>query len=183
MTTSRIPPTSIETAPEATRPILQELKKAIGMVPNLYATIGHSPVALQGVLAFGKTLGGGKLSGRELELISLHVAQLNGCGYCVSAHTALAARAGIAAEEALAARAGQGHSAREAAILSLARRVVRTGGAGAGTEVALAREAGLTDGELIEVLAQVALNAFTNAVGIVAGLAIDFPAAPRLPQG
>ena len=67
-------------------------------------------------------------------------------------------------------------------ILAFARRVVRTGGSRAGTDLARLREAGVSDGEVIDVLAVVALNAFRNAVNIVADAEIDFPKAPRLPS-
>ena len=59
--------------------------------------------------------------------------------------------------------------------------MVRTGGSGAGTELVRAKEAGLTDGEIVEVLAHGALKAFTNAVAILAQTDIDFPKQPLLP--
>ncbi len=178
---ARIAPVTGTTAPEESRPVLEGLKKAIGMVPNLYATVAHSPAALKGYLAFWEALGGGKLSKREAELLALHVSELNGCSYCLSAHTALAARAGASPEDAAAAREGQSQSRREKALFALARRIVRTGGARAGRELAEAREAGLTDGEIVEVIAHVAARVFTNATAILAETEIDFPKAPRLP--
>jgi uncharacterized peroxidase-related enzyme len=179
---ARIPPVTSTTTPEATRPILEGIQKAIGMVPNLYATLGHSPAALKGYLALSEALSGGKLSPREAELLALHVSELNGCSYCLSAHTALATRAGASPEDAAAAREGQSPSRRERAIFALARRIVRTGGARAGRELAEAREAGLTDGEIVEVVAHVAARVFTNAAAILAETEIDFPRAPRLPS-
>jgi alkylhydroperoxidase family enzyme len=80
------------------------------------------------------------------------------------------------------ARDGHGQNAREDALLGLVRRVVRTGGAGTGTELAALREAGVSDREVVEVLAHVALKAFTNAVALVAQTEIDFPKQPRLPS-
>lgn len=67
-------------------------------------------------------------------------------------------------------------------MLDLVRRVVRTGGVGAGLELKAVREAGLSDAEIIEVLAHVALKAFTNAVALVAQTEVDFPKQPRLPE-
>lgn len=179
--TARIPATTETTVPDATRPILARLRQTVGMVPNIYATIGHSPGSLTSVLTWSDAIGKGTLTGREIELLNLHLSELNGCAYCVSAHTALAARAGITPTEAEGARDGLGATPREQAILALARRVLRTGGARAGSEIARAREAGLTDAELIDVLAVVALNTFRNAVNLVAETEIDFPPAPRLP--
>jgi AhpD family alkylhydroperoxidase len=115
-------------------------------------------------------------------VLALHVSELNGCSYCLSAHTLLAARAGASGEEAAAAREGQSRSRRERAILALGRRILRTGGARAGRELAEAREAGLTDGEILEVVAHVAARALTNATALLAETEIDFPKAPRLPS-
>ena len=180
--TARIVPVTRETAPAATRPYLDKLSAAFGRVPNLFATIGQSPAALGGYLAFVDALGAGALSAREIELLNLEVSELNGCAYCVSAHAGLATRAGMSRDEIAAARAGQAANPREAALLALARRVVRTGGAGAGGELARAREAGLSDAEIVEVIAHVASKTFTNAVAQVAATEIDFPRAPHLPQ-
>lgn len=179
---TRIQPTTIESAPEATRPMLEALKKNLGMTPNLFATIGHSPQALGMLLSAMDTLGKGNLSAREVEAINLHASELNGCGYCVSAHAGLGRRAGLSPDDIGAVRSGRGGNAREQAILDLVQRVVRTGGLGAGRELARSREAGLSDGEVVEVLAHVALKAFTNAVALVAQTEIDFPRAPGLPE-
>lgn len=179
----RIAPTTVATAPEETKSLLMSIKKTLGSVPNLFATIGQSPAALRGYLAFTDALAtGGALAARDIELVNLHVSELNGCGYCLSAHAALGARVGLSPGEIAAARAGHGSAARDAAILSLARRLVRTGGAGAGTELACAREVGLSDAEIVEVMAHVASKTFTNALAILAQTEIDFPKAPRLPQ-
>lgn len=174
---TRIAPLTLEQVPS-----LAGLKKALGMVPNLFATIAHSPVALSGYLAFTDALSKGTLTGREIELINLHTSELNGCGYCVSAHGALAQRFELSADDIMAARHGRGRDEREDALLALVRRVVRTGGGGTGTEFERAKKAGLTDAALIEVLAHVASKLFTNAVAQVAQTTIDFPQQPNLPR-
>lgn len=178
---ARIDPTTPETAPEATRPLLAQMKQAFGMIPQLYATIGHSPASLQAVLGWGAALDRSALSKREIELLHLHVSELNGCGYCIAAHSAVAKGAGLSVEEIERARAGTGASPREDALLGLARRVVRTGGAHAGSELAQAREAGISDAAIIDALAVVALKTFTNAVALVAQTPIDFPKVKRMP--
>ena len=177
----RIPPVPLAIAPEKVRPSFEGLKKTLGTVPNLFATIGQSPEALQALLAAMDALSRGALSAREAEQVNLLTSELNGCAYCVSAHGALGKLAGLAPDDIQAARGGRGSGVREQAILDLVRRVVRTGGSGAGTELVRAKEAGLTDGEIVEVLAHVALKAFTNAVAILAQTDIDFPKQPLLP--
>ena len=179
--TARIAPTTTTTAPDATRPLLAQLQQGLGKVPNLFATIGHSPGALASLLAWDGALAQGALSRREIELLNLHVSELNGCAYCLSAHGALGAMQKIPAADLERARAGLGANPREDALLALARRVVRTGGAHAGGELARAREAGISDAAIVDTLALVALKTFTNAVALVAQTEVDFPRAPHLP--
>jgi uncharacterized peroxidase-related enzyme len=179
--TARIHPTTPTNTPEATQPLLAQLKASLGMVPALYATIGHSPGTLQAYLAWGAALEKGSLSRREIELLNIHVSELNGCGYCLSAHVLVGAQVGLSASDIEAARSGTGANAREEALLALARRVVRTGGAGAGAELARAREAAVTDAQIVDALAVVAIRSFTNAMAIVAQTPIDFPKVARLP--
>lgn len=152
------------------------------MVPKIFATIGHSPAALAALLEATQRLAGGELGAREIELVNVATSELNGCGYCVAAHTALGRRAVLSDEELAAARRGQGANRREQAILDLVRRAVRTGGSYAGTELARARAAGLSDGAIMEVLAHVGLKTFTNAAALIAQVEIDFPRPPELPQ-
>jgi uncharacterized peroxidase-related enzyme len=179
---SRIAPVKVETAPEGSRVLLESLRKSLGMVPNLFATIGQSPEALGALLGATEALAKGRLSAQEVETVNLFTSELNGCGYCVSAHTALGKLSGLSGEQIDAVRTGRGSSPRVDAILALVRRVVRTGGIGAGTELARAREAGISDREVVEILAHIALKAFTNAVALVAQTDVDFPKPARLPQ-
>lgn len=180
--TSRILPTTIETAPEASRHTLSHLEQSFGRIPDLYATIAHSPTSLDSYLSWDHALTHSSLSRREIEQLYLHVSELNGCGYCVAAHEALGKHLGLSNLDVERARLGVGSNPRENALLALARRVVRTGGAKAGGEIAQCREAEVGDATIIDVLAAVALKTFTNAVAIVAQTSIDFPKAPRSPH-
>ncbi|OJH39744.1 carboxymuconolactone decarboxylase family protein [Cystobacter ferrugineus] len=180
---SRISIPTADTAPAATRPVLQTLQRKLGRVPNLYATIGHSPGALQSMLAWEEALSRSRtISRREREQLNLHVSELNGCGYCISAHSAIGKSLGLSEQDIEAARVGAGANARENAILALARRVVRTGGHGAGGELVRAREAGLSEAEVVDVIAAVSLRSFTNAVAVIAQTELDWPKAPALPE-
>ncbi len=179
---SRLTLPTLQTAPEGSRPALEGLKQALGTVPNLFAVIGNSPAALTGYLGFTAALDKGSLTGREIELINLHVSELNGCGYCVAAHGALSKRFELSASDIERARLGVGASDRENALLALARRITRTGGAQAGTELEIARKAGVTDAQIVEVAAHVASKLFTNAIGIMSQVAIDMPAQPNAPK-
>jgi AhpD family alkylhydroperoxidase len=87
---SRLPtPATIEDAPEASRSLLTAVKKQLGVVPNLFRLVSNSPAALEGYLGMSGALAKGKLPPATRERIALAVAQINGCSYCLSAHTYL----------------------------------------------------------------------------------------------
>jgi len=178
----RIKPVKFEEATPQQREALEKVKAALGKVPALYATFGQAPAVLTALLQFQGALGKGGLTARDRDLIDLHVSQLNGCAYCVSAHTAIAKGNKLSDAEILRIRDGQGDTPRDAAVLALSRRIAKTNGLGAGAEIAQAREAGLSDPDIVEVVAAAALRALVNAVAITAGTEIDWPKAPRIPE-
>ena len=88
---SRLPiPATIEDAPAASRSLLEAVKKQLGVVPNLFRLVANSSAALEGYLGLSGALAKGKLPAATRERIALAVAEINGCGYCLSAHTYLA---------------------------------------------------------------------------------------------
>jgi uncharacterized peroxidase-related enzyme len=180
--TVRIQPQTYANAPETVKITFDHLKSSVGMVPNLYATIAKSPVALDAFLAFAGGLGKSNLSLQEKELINLAVSESNGCAYCLSAHTLLGGKAGLSQDQILQGRRGLGSTQREQAILDFVKKLARTGGLGTGGEVKRALSAGLSEAEVIEVIALIAAKQFLNAVAITAGVDIDFPRAPLLPE-
>ena len=87
---SRIPtPASISDAPSASQPLLEAVKKQLGTAPNMFRLISNSPAALEGYLALSGALNKGTLPAQTRERIALAVAEINGCNYCLSAHTYL----------------------------------------------------------------------------------------------
>ena len=87
---SRIPtPASIETAPEKSQPLLEAVKKQLGIVPNMFRAISNSPAALEGYLGLNSALAKGALEAPTRERIALAIAEFNVCDYCLSAHTYL----------------------------------------------------------------------------------------------
>lgn len=84
---SRIPTPEIDNAPEASKALLEGVKKQLGSVPNMFRLIANSPEVLNGQLAFSAALNGGKLNAATRERIALAVAEINGCNYCLSAHS------------------------------------------------------------------------------------------------
>lgn len=78
---------SIEAAPAAAPPLLEGAWKSLGSVPNLFRAIANSPQALEGYFGFNGALAKGKLDAKTRERLALTVAEINDCGYCLSAHT------------------------------------------------------------------------------------------------
>jgi AhpD family alkylhydroperoxidase len=110
-----------------------------------------------------------------LEAIALAVAQANSCDYCLSAHTALGKRAGLSDAEVASARQGRASDPKTAAIVRFARLLVENRGHATDSELAQLHQAGVTEGEIIEIVANTVLNIFTNYLNHVAGTDIDFP--------
>ncbi|HHQ4518884.1 carboxymuconolactone decarboxylase family protein [Aeromonas veronii] len=170
---SRIQPVS-QPQPAAAQ-TLTTLHRNLGMVPNLYATLAHSPALLNGFLAFAEALGKGRLTAPQRELLALAIGQANACQYCLSAHTLLASKAGFSAQEIRAARLGQASAPLDHALLQLATALVNQRGVISDEQLASARAAGVDDELLLEVLGQVVVNTLTNYGNHLAATEIDFP--------
>jgi uncharacterized peroxidase-related enzyme len=181
---TRIPtPATIEAAPAAAQPLLAAVKKQIGMAPNLFRVIANSPAALEGYLGLNGALAKGALAPATRERIALAVAEVNGCNYCLSAHTYLGKNVAKLDDAEIAAnRHGSSNDATADAAVRLAVKIVNARGHVADADIAAARLAGFSDAELIEIILHVALNTLTNYVNEVAGTVIDFPAVPAAHQ-
>ena len=154
---------------------LSQVKASLGMIPNLFATLAHAPVALDGYLSLSKTLSHGRLSARQREILALAVGQENECRYCLSAHTAMAKASGVREADVMKARGGDGEDPLERALASFAKKIVRQRGHVADEDIENARKAGIDDGLMMEVVATVALNTLTNYANELAVTEIDFP--------
>lgn len=171
---SRISAVEPPTAGEA-RALLDGVQQSLGLTPNLYRVVAHSPAALAGVLDLTRALAGGRLGARLREQIALAVAQANACDYCLSAHTALGKGVKLSDLEMALAREGRASDPRANAALRFATAVVERRGAIDDSDLAEVRRAGLDDAQIVEIVANIALNVFTNYVNKVANTEIDFP--------
>lgn len=171
----RINPASIDQIDNSTQATLESVKSKLGMVPNLFATLAHSSVALNGYISLAEIVTKGKLNARQRELIALAVAQINECQYCLSAHTLLGKGAGLSESEMMDARVGVSINTTDQAISALARKVVAQKAILSDAELNSARSAGLKDDLILEVVSNVILNLMSNYVNHIAQTAIDFP--------
>lgn len=159
-----------------TRQLFDAARAKLGVVPNLLRVFGNSPAALEGYLNFSGALAGGVLNAKVREQIALAVAEINDCHYCRSAHTFIGGKVGLSERELADARNTASADPRTAALLNLTRNLVVQRGELSDGEFQAARGAGLTDGEIVETIANVALNILTNYLNHVARTVVDFPA-------
>jgi uncharacterized peroxidase-related enzyme len=169
-------PAFIEAAPEASRPLLEAVKKQRGVIPDLFRIVATSPAALEGYLALNGALGKGQLPAAKRERIALAVAQINGCNYCLAAHSYLGQNvAKLYATEIAANRHGTSNDANANVAVRFAVKIANSRGAVDAADVSAVKAAGYSDAEIIEIIAHVALNMLTNYVNEVLGTEIDFP--------
>ena len=164
-----------ENAPQASQPLLAQIHKAFGATPNMFKAVANSPVALQSMWGSFGALGQGTLGAKLGEQIAVAIANRNRCEYCLSAHTVLGRNAGASAEEMASAQVGNSKDRRTAAALSFALEVVEKRGQVSDTSVQRLREAGFDDGQVVEIIAHVALNLFTNYINVALNVPVDFP--------
>ena len=142
--------------------------------------MANSPAVANAYLGFSQSLSTGLLPARLREQIALVVGETNGCDYCLATHTALGKGAGLSEQETCDARRAIATDDKVRVALVFARKVVSDQGNVSDEDVYQVRGAGYTDGEIAEIVANVALNIFTNYFNHVAGTEVDFPAAPEL---
>jgi uncharacterized peroxidase-related enzyme len=169
-------PASIDAAPTASQPLLEAVRKMLGSVPNLFRLVSNSPAALEGYLGMSGALAKGTLPAPTRERIALAVAEINGCDYCLSAHTYLGTNlAKLDADEIAANRDGRSNDAKADAAVRFAANIAHQRGKVSPTELQAVRDAGYSDAQIIEIVQHVALNVWTNYLNNVAQTDVDFP--------
>lgn len=163
-------------APAESRALLAEIHDAFGATPAMFRAVANSPAALRSMWGSFGALGGGAVSAQLGEQIAVAVADRNACDYCLAAHTMLGRKAGASAEEMAAAQAGESKDPKTAAALRFAIKLVDARGQVDAADVQALRDAGFDDGLIVEIVAHVALNLFTNYVNVALAVPLDFPA-------
>jgi len=174
-------PATITDAPLAAQPLLEAVKKQIGSVPNLFRVVSNSPAALEGYLGLSAALGKGALPAATRERIALAVAEINACGYCLSAHSFMGKNlAKLDEAEILANRHGHSNDPKADAAVHFAAEVTKTRGHVSDDDLRAVKMAGYDDAQVVEIVLHVALNTWTNYINSVAETVIDFPVAKAL---
>jgi uncharacterized peroxidase-related enzyme len=160
----------------AAKSMMDAVQAKIGMTPNFIRLFANSPQALEAYLGFSGSLAKGLLDAKTQERIALGVSEANSCSYCVSAHTAIGQGAGLDSAEMNAARRGSSTDTKAAAIVAFARALNSNRGEVTSAEIDAVRKAGCNDGEIVEIISQVALHSLTNLLAKASRVEIDFPA-------
>lgn len=176
----RISPVSESDRNPKVKELLGAVHKKLGTVPNIMATFAQAPPVLEAYLGFSGALAKGHLPVKLREQIALAVGEASNCDYCLAAHSALGRAAGLSDEEVADSRRGRSTDRKAEAALSFARKIVRERGWVGDEDVAALRSAGFNDGDVVELIANVSLNLFTNYFNHIAQPEIDFPKAGKL---
>jgi uncharacterized peroxidase-related enzyme len=157
--------------------ILNGMKKAMGMIPNIYAVMGYSENTLEAHSQATSILSKGAFNNREREAISLAVAEENGCKYCQSAHTAVAKMNGFSDEETYQLRKGKIGDSRLKSITELSKNIIQTKGNVNKESLEKFFQQGFDNKALVELVALISLGTLTNYLGKITNIPIDFPVA------
>ncbi len=158
--------------------IFDNLHNALGFVPNLYAAIAYSKNGLEKYLAFqnAKT----SLSNKEKEAVNLIVSQVNGCEYCLSAHTVIGKMNGFTDEQVLDIRRGKAADSKLNALVQLAADITKNRGNASEDSVDNFFAQGFNNENLVDVILQVSDKTAMNYLHNLTKVEIDFPIASAL---
>lgn len=178
MTTINVP-TRDEVSP-ANQAIFDNLKKSLGKVPNLYATLAHSEHALASYLAFQNAKS--SITGKAREVVNLVVSQVNGCKYCMAAHTVIGKMHGFTDAQILEIRSGRASfDAKLDALARLVKNITAERGHADPALVDAFIAAGWTKANLVDAIVAIGDKTVTNYLHSTTRVPVDFPAAPEIP--
>jgi uncharacterized peroxidase-related enzyme len=172
---SYIQPIELSATSGDVRSSLEDVQRALGVLPNMFRTLAHSPVALQAYTQLSSVSAKGTLNARQREQIALAVGQTNGCDYCVAAHSVIGGMTGLSTAAIQNARRLQAEQPKDSALLKLAASIVEHRGHVPIADLDAFKAAGHDDGLILEVLVNVVLNIYTNYTNHIARTTVDFP--------
>ncbi|RFS16744.1 carboxymuconolactone decarboxylase family protein [Emticicia sp. C21] len=172
-------PTREEVTP-ANQEIFDNLKKSLGFVPNLYATMAYSNNGLARFLAYSNART--SLNNKEKEAVNLIVSQLNGCIYCLSAHTAIGKMNGFTDEQILDFRRGKSENPKLNALVQLAGDIIKNKGRASEEVINAFYAQGYTNENLIDVILLISDKTAMNYIHNLTQVPVDFPVAPALSE-
>jgi AhpD family alkylhydroperoxidase len=177
MTTINVP-TRDDVSP-ANQALFDNLKKGLGMTPNLYATLAHSEHALATYLALQNAKS--SINGKAREVVNLVVSEVNACDYCLAAHTMVSKMAGFSDAQILEIRSGRASfDAKLDALAKLVKNITVKRGHADQALVEAFLAAGWTKENLVDAIVAIGDKIVTNYLHGTTLVPVDFPAAPKL---
>jgi uncharacterized peroxidase-related enzyme len=171
----RIKPVDPATAQGQAKTYLDGIQAKLGGTPNIFKTFAHSPAVGEFYANGSAALGKSTLSAALREQLALTVAGANACDYCASAHTAIGKKVGVADDELPAALQGRSKDKKTQAALTFAKKVVDSKAKISDADLKAVKDAGYTDAEVLEMIAVIAFNIFTNYFNHIVDTDVDFP--------
>jgi len=172
---TRIETINPETTTGASKELFDAVNKKLGFIPNLIKVFGNSPATLKAYLTLGEIAGSGNFSGKFREQLALAIAEENSCNYCLSAHTAVGKMNGLTLEQTESNRQGKSDDVKVEAGLQFAQLVTKDWGQVSANAIQAVKDAGYTDGDILEIILNVVANTLTNYVNHIAETEVDFP--------
>jgi uncharacterized peroxidase-related enzyme len=154
---------------------LESIQKSVGILPNIFKLMANSSNVLEGYLSFSSAIAKGTLSAQEREQIALATAGFNKCQYCASAHSLMAKKAGVSEEETKKNIHANSSISKTDSLIKFCISILQNKGHVSDQEISNIRGAGFSDEAIVEIVACVCANIFTNYFNHVAGTEIDFP--------
>jgi uncharacterized peroxidase-related enzyme len=172
---NRLHPIDPATAEGKLKNLLDAVQVGLGVIPNMFRLLANSPATLEAYLSYNRALSHGALPARIREQIALVVAETNGCDYCASAHTAIANHVGLSQDEITNALGGRAADPKADAAVRFAKLLLEKRGHISDSEFNQVKQAGLSQAEIAEIVAHVAINVLTNYFNIAVETEIDSP--------
>jgi len=137
--------------------------------------MANSPASLRAYIRAEAALVRGQLTPRQREQVALAVAEINGSSYSLSAHYDAGKSLGLTPQEMQLARNATAADPKAETMLRFTQAVVLQRGEISDDDFQALRKAGFTDAQIVEIVANIALNIFTNYFNSVAKTEVDFP--------
>ena len=172
---TRIETLNPETTTGTSKELFNAVQKKLGFIPNLIKVFGNSPATLKAYLSLGEIAASGNFSAKFREQLALAIAEENSCNYCLSAHTTVGKMSGLTDEQTEQNRQGLADDTKVQAGLQFAQLVTNNRGVVSNEELQAVKDAGYSDGEVLEIVLNVVSNTLTNYVNHIAETEVDFP--------
>ena len=171
---------TIDSAPEKSKPALQGLEQAIGVIPNLAATMAESPTLLNGFVGAFGNFHSGTFTGGQTQVLLLSNAVANTCAWAVAFHATMALKEGVAPEHVRAIRERRlPTDAKLAALSGFTRSLVEKRGHVDESDLATFAAAGFGPDQVLEVIAGLAVSVMANYAGNITNPALEAAFQPQ----